>query len=343
MTLYAIDAIGDAFDATREFLFPFDRGHWLRLALIVFFVGGTGSGFNFQASSPNVPSSPSTPGSPSSAFGVSPDTLVAILLVIAAVVVVFIFAFIFIGSVMEFVFVEALRSDDVSIRRNFRRYWRRGFRLFGFRLLFGLLTLAVIAIPFVVVFVSLFNGSDPNVGAILGAVFLLIAVVFLVAVIAGVIYGFTTMFVVPIMLVENCGVLSAWRRFWPTLRGQWKQYALYVLVELGLSIVAGIGVLLFDLLILVILAIPFGLLAGLVLFVGGGFGNLSMIGVVVLGILAVVFGLSVFVALLLVQVPVQTYFRYYALFVLGDTDDAFDLIPDRRAAVRSDEDAPTAG
>jgi hypothetical protein len=37
----------------------------------------------------------------------------------------------------------------------------------------------------------------------------------------------------------------------------------------------------------------------------------------------------------LVQVPVVTYFRYYALLVLGDTDADLDLIPERRRAVRA--------
>lgn len=336
MALYAVGAVGDALNATREFLFPFDRSRWLRLALIVFFIGGTGSGFNFQSSGTNVPSPPSTPGGPSGDFGGNPDILIPLLLVIAAIVIVVVLAFVLVGSVMEFVFVEALRSHDVSVRQYFRRYWRQGFRLFGFRLLFGLLTLAVVAIPFAVVLIPLFDGSDPSVGAILGAVFLLIAVVFLIAAIAGVIYGFTTVFVVPVMLIEERGVLSAWRRFWPTLRGQWKQYAVYVLVELGLSIAAGLAVLLVDLLILVLLAIPFGLLAGLILFVGGGFGNLSTAGLVVLGLLGLVFGLSVLMAFLFIQVPVQTYFRFYALLVLGDTNDEFDLIPDHRALVRSD-------
>ena len=39
MALHAIDDVGDALDATRAFLFPFDRTKWLKLALVVFFVG----------------------------------------------------------------------------------------------------------------------------------------------------------------------------------------------------------------------------------------------------------------------------------------------------------------
>jgi hypothetical protein len=33
-------------------------------------------------------------------------------------------------------------------------------------------------------------------------------------------------------------------------------------------------------------------------------------------------------------VPVQTYLHYYALLVLGDTNETFDLIKDRRTAIR---------
>lgn len=334
MALYALDSIDDAFDATREFLFPADRGRWFRLMLIVFFTGGLGSGFNFQTSGFDVPGP--SPSGPSDAPALDPDTLAAILLVIVALAVVLVLAFVIIGSVVEFVFVESLRSGEVSIRGYFRRYWRSGLRLFAFRLVFGLLTLVIVAIPFVVVFASLLGGDAPGVGAIFGAILLLTPLLFIVIAIAGLINGFTTMFVVPIMLVEERGVLSAWRRFWPTLRGQWKQYVAYVFVELGLSVVAGIAVLLINLLALLLVGIPFALLAGLALLALGGVAGLSTAGIVVLGLLGVVFGLVMLVALLLIQVPVQTYFRFYALFVLGDTNDTFDLIPDRRTAVRSD-------
>lgn len=341
MALYALDSIDDAFDATREFLFPFERGRWLRLVLIVLFTGGLGSGFNFQTSGFDVPAP--SPSGPTDAPALDPGSLVAILLVVAALIVVLALAFVLVGSVMELVFVESLRSGEVSIRRYFRRYWRSGLRLFAFRLVFGLLTLEIVAIPFVVVFFALSGGDAPGFAAIFSAILLLIALLFIVIAIAGLINGFTTVFVVPIMLVEGRGVLSAWRRFWPTLRGQWKQYAGYVFIELGLSIVAGITVLFVSLLALLFVGIPFALLAGLTLFVLGRFANLSTAGIVVLGLLGVVFGLLMLVALLAIQVPIQTYFRFYALFVLGDTNDAFDLILDRRAAIRSDVESSASG
>lgn len=37
----------------------------------------------------------------------------------------------------------------------------------------------------------------------------------------------------------------------------------------------------------------------------------------------------------MIPAPVQTYLRSYALFVLGDTNDTFDAILERRRAVRA--------
>lgn len=36
----------------------------------------------------------------------------------------------------------------------------------------------------------------------------------------------------------------------------------------------------------------------------------------------------------LVHVPILTYLRYYALLVLDDIEESFDLIPEQREAIR---------
>jgi len=60
----------------------------------------------------------------------------------------------------------------------------------------------------------------------------------------------------------------------------------------------------------------------------------STVGLVLLGLVAVLFALALVVLWALVQVPVVTYLRYYALLVLGDIEPAFDIIPERREAAR---------
>jgi len=58
----------------------------------------------------------------------------------------------------------------------------------------------------------------------------------------------------------------------------------------------------------------------------------STAGIAVFVGLALLFGLSVFGMWLLAQVPIVTYLRYYALLVLGDIEESFDVLADRRPA-----------
>jgi hypothetical protein len=45
VTLYALDDIGDAIDATKELVLPFEWWTWLRLGVVVALLGGAGGGF----------------------------------------------------------------------------------------------------------------------------------------------------------------------------------------------------------------------------------------------------------------------------------------------------------
>ena len=334
MTLYAVEAIDDAIKATRAFLWPFDRGRWVRLAVIIFFVGGTGgfAPFQFTGSAPTGPGpgseAPLPPGTPSPEFVAPGGVELLVIAVIFALIASILLGFLFVGSVMEFVFVESLRREAVSIRRYWRDRWRLGARLFGFRLLFGVLTLVVIVGILAAILWPLLVGDG---GFALGLVFLAIPVFVIVGIVSGLVGGFTTNFVVPIMLLEDRALLASWRRFWPTLTGQWKQYLAYAVVSFILQIAAGILASIATVFGALVVAIPLGIV-GLV-----GVALLSVVeavGWILIAVAALIFVLAIFVLGLLVAVPVQTYLRYYALFVLGDTEADFDLIAERREAVR---------
>jgi hypothetical protein len=160
----------------------------------------------------------------------------------------------------------------------------------------------------------------------LAFVALMLPVFALVVFVSGLLLGFTTVFVVPIMLLEDRGVLSAWARFWPTLRANLGEYAVYAVLGFLLTIVVGLATGIIVSVAAVVVLIPFAILGGLV-FVGAG-GAFS----------------TPVLATALVAVPFQTFLRYYALFVLGDTNEAFDAIPDVRTRVRERGDTPpTAG
>ncbi|KOX95974.1 DUF7544 domain-containing protein [Halorubrum tropicale] len=332
MTLYAVDAIDDAIDATRSLLWPFDVGRWLRLMLVVFFVGGAGGSTTSQFGGSASTGSGPQPGSLPQPY--PPETVLpggAELLVIGAVlaaVAAVVLGLLFVGSVMEFVFVESLRREAVSIRRYWRDRWRAGVRLFGFRLLLGAITLTLAGAVLTPALLPALSGE----GSVAVGLLLLAAPVLLgLTVVSGLVGGFTTNFVVPVMLVEERSVVSAWRRFWPVLTGQWKQYAAYVALAFVLRTAAGV---------LSAVAVVFGVIAAAIPFGITGAVGLALlsvatpVGAALIAVSVVLFVLAVVAVALFVSVPVQTYLRYYALFVLGDTDAEFDLIAERRRAVR---------
>ena len=329
MSLHALDDIDDAIDATRSFLWPFDLGRWARLALVVFFLGGTGSANpsqftgDFGGTGPTSPGGEQMPATPPS-IG---DVEIAIIAVAIGAFFLLALGFALVGAVMEFVFVESLRKEDVRVRRYWSERWKQGLRLFGFRLAFGLLSLLAIGAVVAVAAAPYLLGGDPSLGLLV----LSIPVALIVLLVSSLVTGFTTNFVVPVMIAEQQTVLDAWRRFWPTLKAEWKEYGAYVVMRFVLQIAVGILVGIVTLLAVIVIAIPFGVFGAI------GFALVSVVepvGWAVIAIAALLFVLAVLTLSLFVTVPVQTFLRYYALLVLGDTNESFDLIAERRAAIR---------
>lgn len=327
-----MDDLSDAFQATRSFFFPFDAGRWLRLALLALFVsGGTGSGGTggqFQSGAPSTPPGQGPGTAPIEQFLA---TNVALIVAAVAVLVAVGLVLAVVASIFEFAFVEALRTDEVAIRRSMARHWGKGLRLFGFRLVLGLVVLVPLAV-LAAAFLGPFVLALPRVWTVVGV--FLVPVFLVLGFVVGVVNGFTTVFVVPVMVLRDEGVVAAWRRFWRTVRANPRQYAAYlvagVVLNLAAGVAVGIVVLVAGLALLLVAAIP----AALVLFLTGGVSDVGVAGAVALGVVALCYVLAMLVVVGLVQAPVQSFLRLYALFVLGDTDADLDLIPDRRRAVR---------
>ena len=320
MALYALTDVEEAFDVTREFLTPIDVRRWLKLAFVVFFVG---SGVSLPTAEFGTSAPSGTPPTGEFPAEVPPD---AVALVVAVVVAGLLFAAVvaLIGAVMEFVLVESLRTGEVSIRRHWRRRWRQGVRLFGFRIAIGLPTVALFVGWVGLLVVPLLAGREaaaPSAAFLIG-----VPVVVVVAVVYSLVSGLTTVFVVPIMIREEVGVLAAWRRLWGSIRTAWRQYLAYVavafLLTVGASVVASFLVGLVALAFLVPAVVAVGVASVAVPLA-------SPAGVAVLVALAILFGLSVLVCWLIVQVPIVAYLRYHALLVLGDIEPSFALLPDR--------------
>jgi hypothetical protein len=314
----AVDDLSDAIDATRNFLTPVRAGMWLRLAFVVLFVGGTGTGFSSAPSGDVGPVEEQVngvgPGEVPEEILIGVALGLGVLLLIWAV-------FAAIAAIMEFVFIESLRSSTVRVRRYFNENVGRGIRLFGFRVIVGLAALVVGGVPLLATLL----GVEGTEGLFPAAVVLAIGVYLLYAVVA----RFTSEFVAPIMLLEERTVLGGWRRFWSTLGSNRTEYVVYLLLVWIIQVVLNIAVTIFLLIGGIVIAIPFVLLA--VLFV-----SLGDVGAV-LAALTILVGILVLVLFVLfVRIPIVSYFKYYALLLLGDTDSKLDLIPEQRAAIRTD-------
>jgi hypothetical protein len=306
---------------------------------VVFFLGGAGSGLNIPQNLGNFDQQPQTggemPTAPPDVFGSTPD-IATVLLAVIAVILLLVLVHGLVSNFMEFVFIQSLIDREVHVRRYFSANVGNGLRLLGFRLVVNLLSVLV-ALVVIGLFVLALGGgstSDIGAGAALAALPVIIITIFLGAVVIGLITGLTNNFVVPLMLQGDHGVIQGWRRLGSSIRDHPKQYVVYIVVSVLLGIGVGIVTSLLGLLIFGVLAIP---------FVALGFGILSLpghgtAGFVVVGILAAIYLLLVLVISLLIQVPLLSFLRYYAMLVLGDIDDAMDPIPAVRSDIRADPD-----
>ncbi|WP_137286836.1 DUF7544 domain-containing protein [Halorussus salinisoli] len=335
MPWYAVEALDDAFETTKSLLTPLDARQWLKLTLVVFFLGNVGGG----GSSGTAGSSSGTPaGGPPGPTGVEMDfpfTFGEVLPVVVAVVAVALVVGLLyglVGSVMEFVFVESLRRQRVRIRPYVDQHFGQALGLFAFRVALGLLV--VVPVLGLVASVVSFASGELQFSAGLFVVFVPLLVLLGIAV--ALVDGFTTNFVVPVMILGNVGVLDGWRRFWPTLTGQWKQYGVYVLVRVGLALGVGLLASVVGGVFSAVLLAPLAVIGVLAVPALGGLGAIVSNPIAIAVAVAFLLGYLVLLTagLAVVFVPIQTYLRYHALLVLGDTESEFDLIPELRRDVR---------
>ena len=360
MSLHAIDDIGDAIDATKAFLLPFSVRTWLKLAFVVLFIGGGGGGGLNQVQSLSNANPGGGQTGPDTTFELTGilDGLVDVALLqtggaqlppeaqqaLAGAGVVLIAVFLgavalgllvgLLSNFMEFVFVQSLVDREVHVRRYFGANLGNGLRLLGFRVAVNLLSLLAAAVIGYLVFLTVLGGSLANLdeAAFFQLFPLLIVFLAVSAVVLGLINGFTNMFVVPLMLQGDHGVLAGWRRLLSSVTDQPKQYVAYVFFSVVLAIGVGLVAGILSLLVFFLLLIPFGLTAyALWLALGHGVLAFVLVGVVVVMYVLLVVGIGLFV-----RVPLQTFLRYYAMLVLGDVDESLDPIPEVRADIRSE-------
>jgi MFS family permease len=343
MTLHAIDDIGDAIDATKSFLLPVAARTWLKLAFVVFFIGGGGLGLNGVQNANNFDGQEPAPGTTGEfqqpvTDGTLPtlDALSTEVLAILAIVLGLILFGLLVGllsNFMEFVFVQSLASREIHVRQYVRENLGNGLRLLAFRLAVSLVSLLLTVGFLYTIFVTVFGGNVDafTVESLFGVLPLVIAFFVVVALVQGLVTGFTTVFVVPMMLTGDRGILGSWRRLLSSIRSNLKQYLVYVFFSVVLGIGVGIVGSIVGAILVLLLLVPFVLVAAVIWLALGQ----TTVGFVLLALVGVLFALALLLVTNLVKVPLQAFLRYYAMLVLGDVDESLDPIPEVRADIRA--------
>lgn len=249
----------------------------MKLAIIVMFIGGgsgsNGGGNTYSPDGFNLPDSgavdsfsgflegfvnmiPTDPGSG---------------LIIGMIILIFGIAlfFVYVSSVMEFVFVESLVSNDVRFWEYSRMYLRKGMGLFAFRLLVGVILLVVVvalALPFVL---PLLGNSGENVLDVIQdrALILiveLIVIILIVAIIGAIINSFVNLSI-PVAIYGKTGIFRAFSNVIGNFRKDWQQILVYWVGRFFLGLAVGIAVVII-LLVTIIAAGIFMLLVDVLLY-----------------------------------------------------------------------------
>lgn len=299
----SIDALDDAVQSTRELLLPFDKGTWLRLMVLVVFTGGgmsftgfppvptgnTGdySGTDYgpaDSTAANVSELGQVTGAATSA-----ETGLAILgIVLFTGIVTFL---LWLSSTFQFVYYQSLVDEEVSIRNNTRKHAWNGVSYMIFR--------SVVTLFMAVLAVAAFAGFAVSFPAGVLSLLIVAPLLVLVAVFSGLINNLT----IPEMIKNDLGLLKAIKRTFGTVRSEWREVGIYVLVRflVGLAIATGVFT--------VVMMLVFGFLMT--------FGILAVLlssASPILGGMAAFTGILVFaVVVLVVRVPVKTFMYFYAL------------------------------
>ncbi|PSP66463.1 hypothetical protein BRC85_09920 [Halobacteriales archaeon QS_1_69_70] len=320
MTLHALDVLGAAVRATREYR-PRGLGQWLWVSAVALFVGGTGIGLPTGGGTPGGTGGDLPPADGQELGGGLPGEVLGAILLVVAVVVVLWLLVVVLGALLEAPFLAWLRDGEVATWATARDHLAQGLGLAVFRIAVKGLSLALLAGILVATVGTAGQPLEYLLAAAESAV--LLAVVGLPL---GVVAAFTTAFVVPTMLLEDAGVVGGWRRFWGTLTDAPKQFAVYAVAVIVLAAVGGFAVILAALVALIVPGLVVGGLLGLVAAVAVR----PLAGIVVAATVAA----AAFTAVALAgSALLQVFLRYYALFVLARVDGDLDFLPERRRAV----------
>jgi len=237
-----------------------------------------------------------------------------------------------VGANFSFVFIDSVMRNDASLRIPFHRNKLQGNSYFKWNIVFSsvaLLTFGGIILHLItrLVKVGTFAAEPPiNTAQILSMVLRYIPILLATGIFFFLIAGLAVDFVLPIMYKRKINILKAWEIFLALAKRNISEILLYILVKIGLSILALIAAVILT----IIGIIGFLLIGGLSYLFGWFIYNITpnvaktyvllfliLAGIPALGFLGLLFSL--------LFLPIPIFFRIFSIYVLGSMDDSSDL------------------
>jgi len=318
MGWYGLEAFNSAIKRTKKSLAePFDFWKWIRLGIIIFFIGGGMgvSNFNSPASWQTEDRKMEAPSTQEIIDKITQfwNQYQTYILIGLALIIFIILLFTLVSSIMEFVFVESLVTNRVTIRAYFRKYLHPGFNLFIIKIILGVIFLSLFILAMLPVFRQLLSGTITP-GLIFSSILWFFGIVLIFAVLSGIISSFISL-AIPVVMYQRVGIIMAIKKVIGRFKQDWRQIVVYWVARffawIAGAIVVGIIALILFIVIFLILLIPALILYFILSALGQGSGSFLLWAVMIpYGLIAMV---VLILFLLIVSVPLPVFMKYHLL------------------------------
>jgi hypothetical protein len=241
-----IDPIGPAIERVKTLLFkPFDLGKWFTIGFCAW-LSYLGNGVVFNC---NIPSK-SHGRQARMAEGINaakeyllnnlcwviPLTAIVVVLIIGIGLLVA-----WLNSRGNFMFLHCVAGNKSEVKVPWHKFIKHGNSLFLFRVVLGIIGLAIVAVPvlgFVLFIITMVTKIVPYIVSI-PAIILCGLIIFVFLIVLFLVKKFTFDFVATIMFLRTASCIAGWREFLTILSVNKARLALYILFQIVISIVIG--------------------------------------------------------------------------------------------------------
>jgi hypothetical protein len=244
-----IDPISPAIERVKVMLFkPFDLGKWFTIGFCAWLAylgsGGGGGGGNWNAPHRPHEHHAKIAEGINSAKEYLLDNLCWIIPLIAIVAVVIIgigLLIAWLNSRGKFMFLHCVATNKSEVKVPWHKFRKHGNSLFLFRIVLGLIGLAIVAVPvlgIVLLIIMMVTKAAPVI-VFVPITIILGLIVFVLAIVMSLVRKFTFDFVVPIMFLQTASCIAGWREFLTILSVNKARLALYILFQIVIAIAIG--------------------------------------------------------------------------------------------------------